>query len=137
MDADLRPPRAHTGLADLAREATQHTSTLLRDEMALAKVELKEDIQTAVAGISLFTGAGVAALLAVVMLSAAAAFGLGQILGEDLAWAGFALVGVAYLLIAGVAALIGKRKVAQVPPPLERSTRQVERDVEAVKEIRR
>lgn len=137
MDADLQPPRADTSLAELAREATQHTSTLFRDELALAKVELKEDINDAVQGISLFTAAGLAALLAVLMLSAAAGFGIGRLLGDNLAWAGFAIVGVMYLVIAGVAALMGKKKTQEMTPPLERSKHQLEADAQAVKEVRR
>lgn len=136
MDADLRPARAETSLSDLVGEATQHTSTLIRDEVALARVELKEDIRQAVAGISLITAAGLSTLLAVLMLSAAAGFGIGRLLGDGMQWAGFATVGVVYLLAAGIAALLGKRAVEEIPPPLQQSTKQLKDDVEAVKGIR-
>jgi hypothetical protein len=136
MDADLRPPRADDSLGLLLKEATQQASTLVRDEIALAKVEIKEDVREAVAGITFFSAAGVAALLAVLMLSAAAAFGIGRAVGEGWAWLGFLAVGVLYLLGAGVAGLLGKRKAEQIPPPAPRTARQAQKTVQAAKEIR-
>ena len=137
MDADLRPPRSDESLGELVQNASQQASTLIRDEVALAKVELREDIREAVAGITLFSAAGVMALLSVLMLSAAAAFGIGRAFGEHWAWVGFLIVGVVYLLVAGIAGLMGKKKAEEIPPPAPRSTRQAKQTAEAMKEMRR
>ena len=137
MDADLRPPRSDETLGELAREATEQASTLLRDEMALAKAELREDMREAVAGITLFTAAGVTALIGVLMLSSAAAFGIARAFGEHWAWIGFLIVGVVYLVIAGIAGLMGKKKAEEIPPPAPRSTRQAKQTAAAIKEVRR
>ncbi|WP_370327321.1 phage holin family protein [Euzebya sp.] len=136
MDADLRPSRPEASLGDLTREATEHMSTLMRDEIALAKSELREDVQDAVAGISLFSAAGVMALIAILLLSMAAGFGVGRAVGEGWQWLGFAAVGVLYLVIAGIAALMGRKKAQEIPPPAPRTTRQARETVQAAKEIK-
>jgi hypothetical protein len=135
MDADLRPQRADESLGELIREATQQASTLLRDEVALARTEIKEDVREAVAGLAMFSAAGVLALLAVLMLSAAAAFGIGRALGEEWAWAGFVVVGLLYLVGAGVAGLMGKKKAQEIPPPAPRTTKQLKETAAAVKGV--
>ncbi|WP_157965512.1 phage holin family protein [Euzebya rosea] len=137
MDTDLRPPRAEESLGELAKQASQQASTLIRDEVALAKIELKQDMREAVAGISLFSAAGVTALLSVLMLSAAAGFGIGTAMGEGWTWAGFAIVGIVYLVIAGLAAVMGRKHTEEIPPPAPRTTRQVKETVAATKEIGR
>lgn len=136
MDADLRPRRSEESLGDLVHDATQHAQTMLRDEMALARMEVKEDVRQAVAGIALFSAAGVTALLAVLMLSVAAALGVGTAIGEGWAWLGFVIVGVVYLLIAGGSALAGKEQAEEIPPPAPRTTRQAQRTAAAVKDLR-
>ena len=137
MDTDLRPPRADESLGELAKQASEQASTLIRDEVALAKVELKDDIREAVAGISLFSAAGVTALLSVLMLSVAAGFGIGTAVGEGWTWLGFVIVGVVYLIVAGVAAAMGRKHAEEIPPPAPRTTRQVKQTVAATKEIGR
>lgn len=137
MDADLRPPRADDSVGELAKEASTLTSTLVRDEVDLAKIELREDIREAVAGVGLFSAAGAATGLAVLLASMAAGFGIGAAIGEGWTWLGFVIVAVVYLLAAGVAALVGRRHVEEAQPPLPRSTRQAQRTVRTLKEARK
>ena len=101
-------------LGELVGRATQDLSTLLRKEVELAKLEIKQEVSVAVKGAGLLGGAGGAGLLAVVMLSCAAAFGIGVALGY---WAGFLIVGVGYLLVAALLGLLGRRSLKRVGPP--------------------
>lgn len=105
---------AEQSLGELVSRATADMSELLRKEVALAKAEIKHEVAGVGKGAGMFGGAGVAGLLAVVFLSAGAAFGIGEALG---AWAGFLVVGGVYLLVAAVLALTGKKTLGKVGPP--------------------
>jgi hypothetical protein len=102
-------------LGELVSTATRDLSTLLRNEVQLAKVEIKQEVATAGKGAGLLGGAGGAALFALVFLSISAAYGISW-LGVPLGWA-FFTVGLLYAIAAGVLGLKGKQKVAQVGPP--------------------
>jgi hypothetical protein len=103
-------------LGELVQRASADMSDLVRKEIELAKLEIKNDVVAAGKGVGAFGGAGVTGLLALVLLSAAAAFGIGEALGT---WAGFLVVGGAYLLLAALLALLGKKSVSRVGPPVK------------------
>ena len=120
---------------DLVKQLTQQVSTLVRQEVELAKVEMADNGKKAGIGLGMFGGAGVAALL-----------GLGSlttflILVLDLAmpaWAAALIVTVIWAAIAGVLALQGREKVKEVGTPLpEETTESVKEDVEWLKGNRR
>jgi len=106
---------ADPSLGELVAAATRDLSTLMRKEVELAKLEIKRDVVSAGKGAGLLGGAGFTALLAVIFLGVAAAYGLAE-LGLDLGW-GFLIVAGGYLLVAGVLALLGKRNLGKVGPP--------------------
>ena len=107
-------------LAALLASASRDLTGLVHSEIELAKTELKSEVSTAVKGGVMFAAAGVLGGLAVILLSHAAAWAL---FSAGLpAWAGFLIVAVVYLLVAGVLALIGKRAVSKVGAP-ERTVR--------------
>ena len=102
-------------LGELVATATRDLSALMRQEVELAKVEIKRDVAAAGKGAGMFGGAGVAGLFALLFLSISAAYGLAN-LGIPLG-CGFFAVGAAYLVVAGVLALKGKKNLAKVGPP--------------------
>lgn len=117
-------------LGELVATATKDLSLLVRQEVQLAKTEIKKEVSTAGKGAGLFGGAGVAGLFALIFLSIAAAYGisaLGLALGV-----GFLIVGLIYLLAAAVLGLSGKKKISQVGPP-EKTIESVKEDVEWAK----
>ena len=120
IDLDREPT-----LGELVARASADLSSLLQQEVALAKREIADEVKAVGKGAGLFGGAGGAGLLAVVFLSAGAAFGIGEALGT---WAGFLVVGALYLLAAAVLALGGKKAVSQVGPP-EKTIETVKDDV--------
>jgi hypothetical protein len=92
-------------LTALVTSATKDLSALVRDEIALAKAELRRDAKQAVMGSGLFAVAGVLAVFALIMLSFAAAYGI-HAAGLGLAWAWLIVAG-SYLLIAAACGGVG------------------------------
>jgi hypothetical protein len=117
------PSKDDPTLGRLFADASRDMSTLVRQEIALAKSELKISVRAGGFGIGLFAGAAFLGLLAVIMLSVAIAYFL-HMTGLDLAWC-FLIVFLLYLLIAGLLAFIGVKKVKQVRAP-ERAIHQAQ-----------
>ncbi|MEU8223611.1 phage holin family protein [Kribbella sp. NPDC048915] len=115
----------------LVSQATSDLSQLVRDEVQLAKAELKEKGKEAGVGAGLFGGAGAIALYGLGVLIAAAVLGLATALP---AWLSALIVAVLLFAIAGIAALLGKRHVARAAPPVpQRAVDGVHDDLEALK----
>jgi uncharacterized membrane protein YqjE len=129
--SDTQQDLREQSTGDLVKQLTQQVSTLVRQEVELAKVEMADKGKKAGVGIGMFGGAGVAALLG---LGALTAF---LILVLDLvmpAWAAALIVGVIWAAVAGVLALQGREKVKEVGTPLpEETTESVKEDVEWLK----
>ena len=122
-------PADDRSLGELVASATRDLSSLVHKEVELAKVEIKKDIAAAGKGAGLFGGAGLTGLFALLFLSAAAAYGIGALIGFG--W-GLLIVGLLYLVAAAVLALSGKKKISQVGPP-ERTIETVKEDIAVVK----
>ncbi|MDQ1642996.1 MAG: hypothetical protein QOJ90_2347 [Actinomycetota bacterium] len=117
------PGRAVDGeetLGALFATASRDLSTLVRDEVALAKAEIRRDVKNGAKAGAMFGAAAFLGVLVVILLSIAAAYGL-VAAGLHPGWA-FLIVAGVYLLVAGLLALIGKRAVSKVGPP-ERTIR--------------
>jgi hypothetical protein len=107
-------------LGALFADASRDLSKLVHEEIALAKAEVRREVKNGATGGAMFGAAGFVTVLAVILLSIAAAYGL-VALGLHPGWA-FLIVAVVYLLAAVAFALIGKRSIAKVGPP-ERTIR--------------
>jgi uncharacterized membrane protein YqjE len=120
---------------ELMRQLSEQTSALVRAELQLAQVEMSEKAKKAGIGAGLFGGAGVVALYGVGALIATlilvlVAIGLAP-------WLSALIITVVLFVIAGVAALMGKKKVSEATPAApERTIDNVKKDVETVKEAR-
>jgi uncharacterized membrane protein YciS (DUF1049 family) len=107
----------------LVADASRDISTLVHNEIALAKSELKVSVKAGGIGIGLFAGAAFVGVLAIIMLSVAFAYLL-SMTGLHLAWCFLIVFGV-YLVIAGVLAMIGLKSVKKVRAP-ERAIHQAQ-----------
>jgi len=117
---------------ELVQELAEQTSTLVRRELALAQLELKEKGKRAGIGGGLFGSAGLLALYGVGALVAAAVLALTTAVDG---WLAALIVAVVLLAAAGVAALVGKNQVARaVPPAPEEAIASTKRDVQEVRE---
>jgi uncharacterized membrane protein YqjE len=120
---------------DLVKQLTQQVSTLVRQEVELAKVEMADKGKKAGIGIGMFGGAGVAALLGLGALTAFLILVLNLAMP---AWAAALIVGVIWAAVAGVLALQGREKVKEVGTPVpEETAESVKEDVEWLKGNRR
>jgi Putative Actinobacterial Holin-X, holin superfamily III len=118
--------------AELLRDLSQQTGDLVRKEMELAKAELQVKGKAAGLGAGMFGGAGVIALFGVGALTACMILALAIVLD---AWLAALIVGVGYLALAGILALIGKNKVSQATPPVpEQAIESSKEDVEWTKQ---
>jgi hypothetical protein len=107
-------------LGALFADASRDLSKLVHDEIELAKAEIRRDVKNGATGGAMFGAAGFVAVLAVILLSIAGAYGL-VALGLHPGWA-FLIVAGVYLLAAVVLVLAGKKAVSKVGPP-ERTIR--------------
>ncbi|TDD47008.1 phage holin family protein [Kribbella antibiotica] len=115
----------------LVSDLTSDMSRLVRDELQLAKAELKDKGKEAGVGIGLFGGAGTVALYGLGALIAAAICGLAVVLP---AWLAALIVAFVLFAVAAVAALLGKRHVSQATPPIpQRAVEGVHEDIQALK----
>ncbi|MCU1404130.1 MAG: phage holin family protein [Glaciihabitans sp.] len=102
---------ATTSLGDLLGEVSRDISTLMRQEVALAKAELKESASTAGKGAGLLGGAGYAGLMAVLFLSIALWWGLGHLI--DNGWSAV-VVAVIWGIIGAILYSVGRKSLATV-----------------------
>jgi len=109
------PSKEDPALGRRCADASRDMSTLFRQEIALAKSELKISVKAGGFGIGLFAGAAFIGVLAAIMLSVAIAYFV-HMTGLDLAWC-FLIVFLLYVLIAALLAFIGVKKVKQVRAP--------------------
>jgi hypothetical protein len=123
---------ADASAGELVKNLTEQVSLLIRDELKLAEYEMTSKAKRLGRGAGMFGGSGLVALYAIGCLLAAAIIGLASVLP---AWAAALIVGGALLIIAGVAALMGKSQVSKgVPPVPEQTVQSVKADVEEIKE---
>lgn len=110
---------------------TEQTSTLIRQEMRLAQAELQHKAKDVGVGAGLFGAAGVLALYGGAALIATLIAALSLLLPV---WAAAGIVTLVLFLAAGVAALIGKKKVSDgLPPAPEQTIESVKDDIATVK----
>jgi hypothetical protein len=119
-------------IGQLVANASKDLSSLVRSELQLAQAELKASASAAGKGAGLFSGAAFLGLLAVILLSIAAAYGIRE-LGLHPAVA-FVIVAAVYLLVAAVLALVGRSQLAKAKPP-NRAIETSKQSVEALKAI--
>jgi hypothetical protein len=111
-------------LGELVGEITSDLSTLMRQEVELAKAEAAESAKRAGKGAGMFGGAGLAGHMVLLFVSVAAWWALGDAIGRG--WA--ALVVAAVWAIVGVVLVVmGRREFAEI--------RGLDRTVETVKKI--
>lgn len=104
--------------------------SLVRDEMALAKAELRQALDKVIAGATL---TGIGAVLAGTGLNAlvaAAILGLATIWD---AWLAALVVGIAVILVGGILAMVGLRNLRSADLMPDRTIRTVQEDVRTVK----
>jgi tetrahydromethanopterin S-methyltransferase subunit G len=98
-------------LGEVMGDLTRNVSTLLQQEVALAKAELSQSGKRAGKGVGLFAGAAIAGILFLVFLSVSAWWGLGQFIGNE--WSAL-IVAAVWVIIAIILALAGKKEMERI-----------------------
>lgn len=129
-DAAARPrfnfgPKPTIGVGAAGKAVAEDLSALIKAEIALAKAELSGGAKDKAAGAGAFVAAAILGWLALQGLLITAGFALALVVP---AWLAALIVSVVLLLIAGVAAMIGKGKI-KTPVSLETTRANVEEDV--------
>ena len=126
------PTVSDRSVADLVKQLSDQTATLVRQEIDLAKAELTEKGKRAGLGAGMFGAAAVFGVFGLGALTACAILVLNLVMAG---WLAALIVFVAWIAIAGVLALMGKNQLAQgVPPVPQRAVESTKEDVEWTKQ---
>ena len=123
------PLQADKSLGELFAELTSDLGHLFRQEVQLAKTEAREEVKHVGKGAGMLAGAGLSAWLALVMLSLTLAWCLDKTLDRAVS---FLLVGLTWVVIAAVLAIVGKQQVTRVRP-LPETVQTLKEDAQWVK----
>jgi uncharacterized membrane protein YqjE len=117
-------------IGDLLKQLSEETSTLVRQELALARSELEQQGKRAGVGAGILGGAGVAVLLTLIALTVT----LIALLDTAMAtWVAALIVTVIWAAVAGVLGLQGRNKIQQATPPAPKTVETVKEDVQWAK----
>ncbi|MBT2555021.1 phage holin family protein [Arthrobacter sp. ISL-5] len=116
MSSEIPSTPAHakadsTSLGDLLAEVSRDISTLMRQELELAKAEAKESATKAGKGGGMLAGAGVAGHFVLLFLSVALWYALGELMG--LGWSAVVVAAI-WGIIAAVLASIGRKELKAI-----------------------
>jgi hypothetical protein len=118
-------------LSVLVRQLSDQSTRLARLEVELAKSELQAKGRQLGIGAGAFGGAGLFGLYALGALTATLILALSELVDG---WLAALIVTAAYAAVAGVLALVGRRRVeAGTPPAPERAIESAKLDVETAK----
>ena len=117
-------------IGQLVADATSDFSTIVRNEIALAKAEITTQARTAGKGAGLLAGAAFVGVLGLVFLfhSLAHVFDVWLPL-----WAGYLITTGLLFALAAVLGLVGKGSVSRVQPKPERTIRNAQETLDALK----
>ncbi|PRY10551.1 phage holin family protein [Kineococcus rhizosphaerae] len=126
----------HGGTADdrsigeIVGSITGEFSTLVRQEITLARAEATRDAKVAGKGAGMLAGAGVAGHLFLISLSALVVIVLGRLIGYG--WSAL-IVTVVWAVVAAILASRGRAELKKIPPPLEETQKSLKEDAQWLK----
>jgi uncharacterized membrane protein YqjE len=123
-------PRDHS-IGELVKELATETSTLVRQELDLAKAEMADRGKRAGKGAGMLGAGAVVGLLALGALTACVIAALDKAMAT---WLAALIVTVVYLAIAGVLFMTGRKQIREAAPPVpEQTIDSVKEDVQWAK----
>jgi uncharacterized membrane protein YqjE len=122
-------------VGELVSSLSRDLSTLVRQEVELAKVEMAQKGRKAGLGAGMFGGAGVAALLSLICLSVAAILVLNAWMRD---WLAALIVTLVWGAAAGVLAMRGRQELRELGSPVPEQTKEtIKEDIEWAKNPKR
>jgi hypothetical protein len=122
------PSGGERSLGEIFSDVTQDLTTLIKQEMDLAKTEIKQEVTKASKGAGLLGGAGVAGHFLLLFLSLALMFGLGSLFDGDQYWIGALITAVIWGIVAAVLATTGKKALQESNPQLPKTQQTLKED---------
>jgi hypothetical protein len=117
-------------VGELISEVTTDLTTLMRQELELAKAELKQEATSAGKAAGMLGGAGFAGYLAVLFLSVALWAALAN--GMDEGWAAL-IVAALWAVVAAALAVVGRARMRRINPKPERTVQTIQQVPDALK----
>jgi uncharacterized membrane protein YqjE len=104
-------------VGELVVDVSERVSTLVREEIELAKAEIREKISKLIQGSVVGIAAAVFVVMGLAMVMHAIAWLLNDYLFSDHVWIGFAIEGAFWLVVAGIAGMVALRAMKAGAPP--------------------
>jgi hypothetical protein len=111
------PPRDDRSVGELVLDVSERVSILIREEIELAKAEVREKVSKLVQGGVAGIAAGVFVLMGLAMLMHGIAWLLNDLFFEDNVWIGFMIEAVVWFMIAGGVGFFAYRAMQAGAPP--------------------
>ncbi|MDA0633519.1 phage holin family protein [Nonomuraea sp. MCN248] len=128
------PDQEQQSLGQLVAEIGEDVSKLFRQEVELAKAEIRQEAVKAGKAAGMLGGAGFAGYMVAVLLTLAVMFGLGNVM--DLGWA--ALIVAAIWAAAGAALFVsGRARLRRVNPKPEQTIETLKEDAAWARDLRK
>jgi H+/Cl- antiporter ClcA len=105
-------------VVELAFDVSERTSTLIREEIELAKAEISEKVGKLLRGSAVGAAAGTFAFLALILVMEGVAWLLNEEVFDGKAWPGFFIEAAIFLLVAAGAGLFAYRSLKAGAPPV-------------------
>ena len=112
------PPRDERSVSDLVFDVAEKSSTLVREEIELAKTEVSEKVGSLLRGSAVGLAAGIFAFLALILVMEGIAWLLAEEVFDGNVWPGFFVEAGVFLLIAAAAGFAAYRAVQAGSPPV-------------------
>lgn len=130
----LPPAGAHTedrSLSELISGVVENLQNIVRYEVQLAKTEITDEAKTAGRGIAMLAVAAVVGIYAVGLFLLTAVWALATQVDR---WLAALIVAVVVTVVAGILAMVGKKRLDEFNPKPEQTIESVKEDIEWVKQ---
>ncbi|MCW2767684.1 MAG: hypothetical protein JWO11_3643 [Nocardioides sp.] len=118
--------RDERSLGDIVGDVTQNLSALIRQEVDLAKTEMKQEVAKAGKGAGLLGGAGLAGYFTLLFLSVTLTFVLDEFVRD---WIAALIVTAIWAVGAAILALSGRKAIRESNPQLPETQQTLKEDV--------
>jgi uncharacterized membrane protein YqjE len=112
------PPRDERSVAEMVFDVSERASTLIREEIELAKAEISEKVGKILRGSAVGAAAGVFAFLALILVMEGVAWLLNEEVFDGKTWPGFFIEAALFLLVAAAAGFFAYRALRAGTPPV-------------------
>jgi uncharacterized membrane protein YqjE len=112
----IPPPQQDKSVGELVTDVSQQASTLIREEIELAKAEVSEKVSQLVRGSIVGIVAGVFLFFALILIMEGVAWLLNDLVFDNF-WLGFFVEAALFIVIGAIAVLVAVRAFKKGAPP--------------------